>query len=336
MTKHLTMGIETSCDETAVAIVEDGTKVLANIIASQIETHQPFGGVVPEIASRKHLENINPVVQKVLDDTGMAFQDIDTIAVTYGPGLVGALLIGVSAAKAMAYALNIPLIGVNHLEGHVYASFLEHKFDLPVLCLVVSGGHTGLLHLKGHGDKVLLGQTRDDAAGEAFDKIARYLGLGYPGGPAIEQESQKGDPRSIQFPRAWLEKGSLDFSFSGLKSAVINYVHNAKQKNREVNRADVAASFQQAVVDVLIEKTAMAATMVGTDTVILAGGVAANSPLREQLSARLEKEGKRLLFPSPVYCTDNAAMIACAGYYNFLRGRVSDLYLNAIPGLPFW
>ncbi|MBZ4688349.1 MAG: tRNA N6-adenosine threonylcarbamoyltransferase [Clostridia bacterium] len=335
MAKYLTMGVETSCDETSVAIVEDGTKVLSNIISSQIETHQPFGGVVPEIASRKHLESITPVVQKALDDAGVGFQDINIIAVTYGPGLVGALLVGVSVAKAMAYALDIPLIGVNHLEGHVYASFLEHKFDFPVLCLVVSGGHTSLLHLKGHGDKELLGQTRDDAAGEAFDKIARYLGLGYPGGPAIEKEAQKGNPQAIEFPRAWLEKDSLDFSFSGLKSAVINYVHNAKQKGQEVNRADVAASFQQAVVDVLVEKTAVAARKVGTDTVILAGGVAANSSLREQLTARLKEEGKTVFFPSPVYCTDNAAMIACAGYFRYKRGEVSDLYLNAVPGLPF-
>ncbi len=329
------MGIETSCDETSVSIVENGKKMLSNIISSQIKTHQKYGGVVPEIASRKHMENIIPVIQESLDTAELQYKDLDAVAVTYGPGLVGALLVGVSIAKAIAYAVKLPLIGVNHLEGHIFANFLEHDIKFPVLCLVVSGGHTGLFFLKNYEERELLGQTRDDAAGEAFDKIARYLGLGYPGGPAIEKIAKNGNSEAVNFPRAWLEKDSLDFSFSGLKSAVINYVHNLKQKGNSINIEDVAASFQQAVIDVLVKKTVLAANKFNVNTVILAGGVAANNSLREQLNKSLIENNKNLLFPSQVYCTDNAAMIACAGYYKYIKGEFSDLDLNANPGLKF-
>lgn len=332
---HLTLGIETSCDETAAAVIKNGKEVLSNIISSQIQTHLPFGGVVPEIASRKHLENINSVIQEALKTAGIDFENLHSVAVTRGPGLVGALLVGVSAAKAISYALDIPLIGVNHLEGHVYANFLEHDLCFPLLCLVVSGGHTSIIHIKEHGKREKLGSTRDDAAGEAFDKIARCMGLGYPGGPAIEKAAKGGDPRSIDFPRSWLEKNSFDFSFSGLKTAVINYLHNIKQRGEEINIADVAASFQQAIIDVLVEKTVNAALKTGTGTILLAGGVAANESLRYQLKEKAKQEGIEVYYPSPIFCTDNAAMIACAGYYRTQRGEKSSLDLNAEPSLVF-
>jgi N6-L-threonylcarbamoyladenine synthase len=335
MSKKIILGIETSCDETSAAVVENGKKVLSNIISTQIETHQKYGGVVPEIASRKHMENIVPVIQQSLESAGLNYKNLDAVAVTYGPGLVGSLLVGVSTAKAIAYALNLPLIGVNHLEGHIFANFLEHDIKFPVLCLVVSGGHTSLFYLKSYEERELLGQTRDDAAGEAFDKIARYLGLRYPGGPAIEKKAKEGNPEAINFPRAWLEKESYDFSFSGLKSAVINYVHNLKQKGKSINIENVAAGFQQAVIDVLVKKTVSAADAMNVNTIILAGGVASNKSLREQLKNSLKKNDKMLLFPSQVYCTDNAAMIACAGYYRYIKGDFSNLDLNAVPGLKF-
>jgi N6-L-threonylcarbamoyladenine synthase len=331
------LALESSCDETSAAVVVNGTEVKSNIISSQITTHQKFGGVVPEIASRKHLENVTPVVQQALDQAGVTLKDLDAIAVTYGPGLVGALLVGVSTAKAMAYALNIPLIGVHHLAGHIYANFLVRpNLRLPVICLVVSGGHTSLILWKGHGEYELLGSTRDDAAGEAFDKIARALGLGYPGGPLIEQEALKGDPQAITFPRAWLEEGSLDFSFSGLKSSVLNYLNRAKQLGEEIDVPNIAAGFQEAVVEVLVAKTIRAAVNKNINTVTIAGGVAANGYLREKLLAEAKKHNIEVIFPQLIYCTDNAAMIGSAGYFQYLQGQVADLDLNAVPNLALY
>lgn len=335
MAKKVTiLGIETSCDETSAAVVVDGRKILSNVISSQVSTHRKFGGVVPEIASRKHMSNIVGVVERALEEAGINWKDIDAVAVTYGPGLVGALLVGVSYAKAVAYALEVPLLGINHLEGHIYAGFLEHEdLEPPLVGLVASGGHTSLVYLPQHGSIEVMGQTRDDAAGEAFDKIARALGLGYPGGPAIEREAGGGNPEAIEFPRAWLEENSLDFSFSGLKSAVLNYLNRARQKEEKVNLPDLAASFQQAIIDVLVEKTLLAARLRKARRILLAGGVAANNSLRRQLAMRAKKEGRVVVAPSPVLCTDNAAMIACAGYYHYQRGEKASLDLNAVPGL---
>lgn len=328
------LGVETSCDETSAAVVVDGREVRSNIISSQVDVHRKFGGVVPEVASRKHLEMINAVIQEALDEAGVGFGELDAVAVTYGPGLVGALLVGVAAAKALAYALDIPLLGVNHLEGHVYANFLDNPdLPFPLLCLVVSGGHTDLVLVNRHGDYRVVGRTRDDAAGEAFDKVARVLELGYPGGPAIDRTARGGDPAAVDLPRAYLEEGSLDFSFSGLKTAVINYIHRAGQRGEIVNKKDLAASFQQAVVDVLVDKTIAAAGRYGIPVVMLAGGVAANSALRKQLSEKAGDKGIKLVFPPPVLCTDNAAMIACAGYYKYLREDFAPLTLNAVPNL---
>lgn len=328
------LGIETSCDETSAAVVVDGRDVRSNIISSQVDIHKKFGGVVPEVASRKHLEMMNAVIQEALDRAGIGFKDLDAVAVTYGPGLVGALLVGVAAGKAMAYALDIPLLGINHLEGHVYANFLETpQLPFPLLCLVVSGGHTDLVLVNGYGDYEVVGRTRDDAAGEAFDKVARVLGLGYPGGPVIDRVARNGDPAAIDLPRAYLEEGSLDFSFSGLKTAVVNYAHRARQQGESVDKESLAASFQQAVVDVLVDKTMAAVDKYGTRVVMLAGGVAANSALRRQLSERAKNKGMKLVCPPPVLCTDNAAMIACAGYYKYLRNDFAPLTLNAVPNL---
>lgn len=328
------LGIETSCDETSAAVVVDGVEVKANIIASQVELHQKFGGVVPEVASRKHLELINHVIIEAVEEAGITYQDLDAVAVTYGPGLVGALLVGVSAAKAMAYGLEKPLIGVNHIEGHIYANFL-HRPDLqfPVLCLVVSGGHSDLVLIEHHGSYRLLGRTRDDAAGEAFDKVARAMGLGYPGGPLIDRLAREGNAQAVQIPRAYLEEGSLDFSFSGTKTAVLNYLNRTKQKGEEVNTADLAASFQQAVVDVLVDKSLLAAAKYNVKTIMLAGGVAANGLLRRQLQQEAGKKDIQVAYPPVILCTDNAAMIACAGYYKYLRGDFAPLTLNAIPAL---
>ncbi|MCW3490538.1 tRNA (adenosine(37)-N6)-threonylcarbamoyltransferase complex transferase subunit TsaD [Dethiobacter alkaliphilus] len=334
MSETLILGIETSCDETAAAVVADGNKMHSNIIASQIDDHCKFGGVVPEIASRKHLEIINDVMAQALAEAGITFADLSAIAVTHGPGLVGALLVGVNAAKTLAYALDKPLVAVNHIFSHVAANFLVHDIEFPAVCLVVSGGHTSLLYMTSRFDAVLLGATRDDAAGEAFDKVARVLGLGYPGGPAVDRVARDGDPAAFAFPRAFSGQDEVfNFSFSGLKSAVINTLHNLRQKNEDVNTADVAASFQHAVVEILVEKTRAAARAKQAQTVLLAGGVAANSLLRRRLAQALEQDGRRLLYPPMELCTDNAAMVAAAGYDLFKRQKFAGLDLNATPVL---
>ncbi|WP_027718657.1 tRNA (adenosine(37)-N6)-threonylcarbamoyltransferase complex transferase subunit TsaD [Desulfovirgula thermocuniculi] len=327
------LGIETSCDETAAAVVEDGVKILSSVVSSQVDVHRKFGGVVPEVASRRHLELINPVIKEALEQAGVGFGDLQAVAVTQGPGLVGALLVGLAAAKALAFALGVPLLAVNHLEGHIYANFLVHRdLSFPLVCLVVSGGHTDLVLVRRHGDYRLLGRTRDDAAGEAFDKVARVLELGYPGGPALERLAREGNEEAVNFPRASVE--GLDFSFSGLKTAVIQHLHRCQRAGEEVARADVAASFQKAVVDVLVEKTLEAARRTGCRDIILAGGVAANGRLRAAMQEGARREGRRVLYPPAELCTDNAAMIACAAYYRYLRGEEAPLTLNALPGLP--
>ncbi|WP_040683369.1 tRNA (adenosine(37)-N6)-threonylcarbamoyltransferase complex transferase subunit TsaD [Thermosinus carboxydivorans] len=329
----LTLALETSCDETSAAVVADGRIILSNIISSQVPLHQKYGGVVPEIASRKHIETVMPVVHEALTAAGATPGDINVVGVTYGPGLVGALLVGVAAAKALAFALDIPLVGVNHLEGHIFANFLAHPdLEPPFVALIVSGGHTSLVYVRDYNDFVLLGQTRDDAAGEAFDKVARVMGLPYPGGPHIDRLAAQGDPSAIAFPRA-LTGENYEFSFSGLKSAVLNYLNSAKQRGFAVNAADVAASFQAAVVEVLVEKTLRAAESCRTGVIVLAGGVAANSRLQAELGRRTAAAGLRLFFPPPVLCTDNAAMIACRAYYKHIAGRYADLHLNAVPAL---
>ncbi len=328
------LAVESSCDETAAAVVENGRKVLSNVIYSQIDLHTLYGGVVPEIASRKHIEKINPVIEQALSDAGVGLKELDAVAVTYGPGLVGPLLVGVSAAKSLAYAAGLPLIGVHHIEGHVSANFLEHPdLEPPFLCLIVSGGHTHLVIMKDYGEYEILGRTHDDAAGEAYDKVARAIGLGYPGGPKIDKVAKEGDPKAIAFPRAKVDDCPYDFSFSGLKSAVLNYLNQAEMKGEEINRNDVAASFQAAVVDVLVDKTMHAAKEYGFKKVALAGGVASNSALRAGMKAACEKRGLEMIYPSPIYCTDNAAMIGAAAYYEFLKGNFSGLDLNAIPNL---
>ena len=332
--KTLILAIETSCDETAASVVENGRNILSNIISSQIEIHKEFGGVVPELASRKHIENIYEVVSRAMVEANAEPKDIGGIAVTYGPGLVGALLVGINYAKGLSYAWEKPLIGVNHIEGHINANYIEYKeLEPPFLCLVVSGGHTHLIHVKDYGAYKILGMTRDDAAGEAFDKVARAIGLGYPGGPLIDKAAGKGKKDAIKFPRAIIDDETLDFSFSGLKSAVINYLHNAKQKNEIVNMEDVAASFQEAVVDVLVMKTIKAAKQEGLTTIALAGGVASNNRLRERLGEECLSHNYIFMKPSPVLCTDNAAMIGCAGYYKYLGKIFADSSLNAMPNL---
>lgn len=327
------LGIESSCDETAAAVVKNGREVLSNIISSQIVIHRKFGGVVPEIASRKHIENIMPVIDEALSQANVTMDDIDAVAVTYGPGLVGALLVGLSAAKALAWACNKPLIGVNHLEGHVFANFLaDTNLKPPFMALVVSGGHTALLKVTGYNKFELLGQTRDDAAGEAFDKIARIMGLPYPGGPEIEALAKNGNHTAIKFPIAHLDK-PYEFSFSGLKSAVINYVHNNEQSKKEINYADVAASFQNAVVDALVKEAVRAMQETGYKKIVLAGGVSANKVLQNNLAEAMEKIGAQLVHPTPILCTDNAVMIACRGYFMYQVGIESPLDLNAVPSL---
>ena len=328
------LAIESSCDETAAAVVVNGRDVRSNVISSQIALHTLYGGVVPEIASRKHIEKINQVIEQALSDADTTLDDIDAIGVTYGPGLVGALLVGVAEAKAISYAKNIPLVGVHHIEGHISANYIENKdLEPPFLCLVVSGGHTHLVKVLDYGKYEILGRTRDDAAGEAFDKVARAIGLGYPGGPKIEKVSHEGNPHAMEFPRAKIADGPYDFSFSGVKSAVLNYLNGAKMKGEEVNRADIAASFQKAVTDVLTEHTIYAARKYGMDKVALAGGVASNSALRASMKAACEKAGIQLYYPAPILCTDNAAMIGAAGYYEFIKGTRHGLDLNAVPNL---
>ncbi|ACA60503.1 putative metalloendopeptidase, glycoprotease family [Candidatus Desulforudis audaxviator MP104C] len=328
------LGVETSCDETAAAVVENGHLVRSNTIASQFDLHGKFGGVVPEVASRRHLESINPVIRQALEEADVSFRDLDGVAVTYGPGLAGSLLVGLMAAKTIAYALDIPLFGINHLEAHIYANFLvAPDLPFPLLCLIVSGGHTDLVLITRLGEYRLLGRTRDDAAGEAFDKVARVLELGYPGGPLIEKLAREGDPEAVPFPRAYLEEGTLDFSFSGLKTAVINYLDRARREGRKVAEADVAAGFQEAVVGVLVDKVLAAARVHRPARILLAGGVAANRVLARELERRAAAEGFGVTVPPPVFCTDNAAMVACAGYYRYLHGDSSPLTLNALAGL---
>ena len=334
MESKLILSIESSCDETSAAVVKDGREVLSNIIASQIDTHKKFGGVVPEVASRMHIEVINGVVEEALKEANVTLDDIDAIGVTYGPGLVGALLVGLQYAKGLAMATGKPLVGVNHIEGHISANYIEHK-DLkpPFVSLVVSGGHTFIVHVKDYGVYEVLGQTRDDAAGEAYDKVARAIGLGYPGGPKIDKLAKEGDKFAIKFPRAKFNDGSLDFSFSGVKSAVLNYLNKAKMKEEELNRADVAASFQEAIVDVLRSNVFKTCETKNLDKIAIAGGVASNSALREALLEEGDKKGIKILFPSPILCTDNAAMIGSAAYFRFIKGEISPLDLNAKPNL---
>ncbi len=333
--KLVTMAIESSCDETSVAILLDGREVLSNIIASQIKVHQVFGGVVPEIASRHHLDNVNRVADEALREAGVTMDDVDLIGVTYGPGLVGALLIGLATAKAYSMATGKPLVGVHHIQGHICANYIEHKeLEPPFMALVISGGHTNIVEVTDYNECHVLGQTRDDAAGEAYDKVARVLGLGYPGGPKIDKIAKEGNPDAIEFKRVYLEKDSLDFSFSGIKTGVLNYVNSEKQAGREINVADVAASFQQAALEVIVKKTVGAAVQMKKDKIVMAGGVASNSRLRSMMEDACAKEGIKLYYPSPILCTDNAAMIGCAAYYKYKAGHVDDLTLDAIPHLP--
>lgn len=328
------LGIESSCDETAAAVVKNGREVLSNIISSQIDIHTIYGGVVPEIASRLHIQNINGVIRLALKESGKTFDDIDAIAVTYGPGLVGALLVGVSEAKALAYALGKPLIGVHHIEGHVAANFIAHpKLKPPFVCLIVSGGHTHLVVVKDYGSFEIIGKTGDDAAGEAFDKVARAVGLGYPGGPKVDKLAKEGDPHAIEFPRGEIKGAPYDFTFSGLKSAVLNYINHANMMGEEINKADLCASFQNAVVESLVERTVACAKEYKYDTVAMAGGVSANSALRKAMKDSCEKEGLSCCYPDMILCTDNAAMIASAGYYEFVNGNTADEGLNAVPNL---
>ncbi|MGN0362697.1 MAG: tRNA (adenosine(37)-N6)-threonylcarbamoyltransferase complex transferase subunit TsaD [Bilifractor sp.] len=349
MSDTLILGIESSCDETAAAVVQNGRTVLSNVISSQIDLHTIYGGVVPEIASRKHIEKINQVIELALGDAGVSLDDIDAIAVTYGPGLVGALLVGVAEAKAIAYAKKIPLVGVHHIEGHVSANYIEHPdLEPPFMCEIISGGHTHLVIVRDYGEFEILGRTRDDAAGEAFDKVARAIGLGYPGGPKIDKAAKAGNPQAITFPRSHVvdtgktsltfargnqEMTNYDFSFSGLKSAVLNYLNKCEMTHQSWNQADVAASFQQAVVDSLVDTAMRGARDYKIRKFAIAGGVAANSALRAAMKEACDQNDIAFYLPSPVYCTDNAAMIAVAGYYEFQKGTRSGWDLNAIPNL---
>lgn len=334
MKSGLTLGIETSCDETAAAVIRNGTEILSNVVLSQIDIHQKYGGVVPEIASRHHIEAIFPVIHEALQTAQVTLDNLEVIAVAYGPGLVGSLLVGVAAAKALAFAAKKPLVGVNHIEGHIYANFLSgQKVKPPLICLTVSGGHTDLLLIPRLGEYEILGRTRDDAAGEAFDKVARVLGLPYPGGPQVEKLAKEGNRESISFPRGLLEHGNFDFSFSGLKTAALNYLNQAKQKREDVPLADFAASFQWAIIDVLTQKLMAAADSHQVQQVVLSGGVAANSAFREHVQVAAREKGMELLYPPVHLCTDNAAMIGSAGYYGYLAGRRSDYSLNAVANL---
>ena len=328
------LAIESSCDETAAAVVKNGRHMLSNVIASQIDIHKKFGGVVPEVASRKHIEAVNWVVEEALKQANMNLNDIDAIGVTYGPGLVGALLVGLQYAKGLSYGAKKPFIGVNHIEGHICANFIEHKeLEPPFMCLVVSGGHTFIVNVEDYGKFQVIGETRDDAAGEAYDKIARAIGLGYPGGPKIDKISKEGNENAIKFPKANFHEETLDFSFSGVKSAVLNYINNATMKGEEINKADVAASFQKAVVDVLVDNVIKACNMKKVNRIAIAGGVASNLKLRGRLMEEGKKRNIDILFPSPILCTDNAAMIGSAAYFEFIKGERASLDLNAKPNL---
>ena len=330
----LILAIESSCDETAASVVKNGREVLSNVISSQIALHTLYGGVVPEIASRKHIEKINQVIEEALKEADVELEDITAIAVTYGPGLVGALLVGVSAAKAISFATGIPLIGVHHIEGHISANYIENKeLEPPYICLVVSGGHSHLVVVKDYGEYEIIGRTRDDAAGEAFDKVARAIGLGYPGGPKIDKLSKEGNSDAIRFPRAKVDDSEYDFSFSGLKSAVLNYLNGCQMKGEPVCEADVAASFQKAVIDVLVEHALHAVKKYGYNKFAIAGGVASNSSLRQAFEEECAKRKIEFYHPSPILCTDNAAMIGVAGYYEYLKGVRSGMDLNAVPNL---
>ena len=330
----LILAIESSCDETAATVVKNGREILSNIISSQIALHTLYGGVVPEIASRKHIEKINQVIEEALKQAQVTLEDIDAVGVTYGPGLVGALLVGVAEAKAIAYAAKKPLVGVHHIEGHIAANYIEHPdLEPPFLCLVVSGGHTHLVHVEDYGKFKIIGRTRDDAAGEAFDKVARAIGLGYPGGPKIDKVSREGNPEAIVFPRAHIEEAPYDFSFSGVKSAVLNYINGCKMKGEEYSQADIAASFQKAVTDVLVGNAMHAVEEYGDRKFAIAGGVASNSALRAAMAEACKEKGVEFYYPSPIYCTDNAAMIGVAAYYEFMNGTRHGWDLNAVPNL---
>lgn len=335
MEKDITiLAIESSCDETAAAVVRNGREVLSNVISTQIAIHTLYGGVVPEIASRKHMEKINQVIESALEEANVTLQEIDAIAVTYGPGLVGALLVGVAEAKAIAYAAGKPLVGVHHIEGHIAANYIEHMdLEPPFMCLIVSGGHTHLVVVKDYNEFEIIGRTRDDAAGEAFDKVARSIGLGYPGGPKIDKAAKLGNPDAIVFPKAKIDGAPYDFSFSGLKSAVLNYLNHARMTGEEVKPEDLAASFQKAAVEVLVEHAVRGAKEYGFKKLAMAGGVASNSALRNRMKEACDKAGITLYYPSPIYCTDNGAMIGAAGYYEYCRGVRSGLDLNAVPSL---
>lgn len=333
--KFITLGIESSCDETSIAVVADGREILSNVISSQIEVHTVFGGVVPEIASRHHLQNINAVLAQSLEEAGVSLEDVDLIGVTNGPGLIGAVVIGVATAKALSFAGGIPLVGVNHMHGHVSANYLQYPdLEPPFMALIISGGHTNIVEVTDYNECRVLGGTRDDAAGEAYDKVARVIGLGYPGGPKIDKAAKEGNPEAAHFKRVYLEKGSLDFSFSGLKTSVLNYINSEKMSGRETNVADVSASFQQAILDVVVDKTMMAVRSMKKDRLVIAGGVAANSRLREELGEACKKEDIRLYAPEPVLCTDNGAMIAAAAYYKYKKQGADDLHMDAYADMP--
>ena len=333
--KFITLGIESSCDETSIAVVADGRELLSNVISSQIAVHTVFGGVVPEIASRHHLQNINAVLDQSLSEAGVDLDQVDLIGVTNGPGLIGAVVIGVATAKALSFAKDIPLVGVNHMHGHVSANYLQYpELEPPFLALIVSGGHTNIVEVTDYNECRVLGSTRDDAAGEAYDKVARVIGLGYPGGPKIDKAAREGDPEAIHFKRVYLDKDSLDFSFSGLKTAVLNYINTEKMAGREISVADISASFQQAVLDVIVDKTISAALSLNKDRLVVAGGVAANSRLRSDLAAACAQHGISLYVPEPVLCTDNGAMIAAAAYYKYRKQGADDLHLDAFADLP--
>lgn len=333
--KFITLGIESSCDETSIAVVADGRQLMSDVISSQIALHTVFGGVVPELASRHHLQNINSVLDEALSEAGVTLDDVDLIGVTNGPGLIGAVVIGVATAKALSFAKDIPLVGVNHMHGHVSANYIQYPdLEPPFMALIVSGGHTNIVEVTDYNECKVLGGTRDDAVGEAYDKVARVIGLGYPGGPKVDKAAKDGNPEAVHFKRVYLEKDSLDFSFSGLKTAVLNYINTEKMAGREINVADISASFQQAVLDVVVDKTMMAVRNMNKDRLVIAGGVAANSELRRELKSACDQEGIRLYAPEPVLCTDNGAMIAAAAYYKYKKHGADDLRLDAYADLP--